>query len=118
MRNGHRTVPLARLAAIALVTSVVAGPVPAVNALPVPPGTATVAAARPGSSASTPASRGTQAALPASSTALASRFPGDPGLDKIWLGLNDDSADPNVEAHLPFPLGVRPGTRQSHELRL
>jgi hypothetical protein len=38
--------------------------------------------------------------------AVAARFPGDPGIDKIWLGLNDVSGYRNVEAHLPHPLGI------------
>lgn len=89
MRNRRRTAPLAKLAAIALVTGVLAAPAQAASARPVPPETA-----------------GAGAGPTAGRTAAASRFPGDPGPGKIWLGLNDVSGYQNVQAHLPYPLGI------------
>jgi hypothetical protein len=36
----------------------------------------------------------------------AARFPGDPGVGKILLGLNDVSGYLGVESHMPLPLGL------------
>ena len=36
----------------------------------------------------------------------AARFPGDPGVGKVWFGLNDVNGYRNVQAQLPHPLGL------------
>lgn len=37
----------------------------------------------------------------------APRFPGDPGVGKVWFGLNDVAEYESVQSHLPHPLGLR-----------
>jgi hypothetical protein len=101
MRHSDWTGWPARLAAISLLIGLASVPARAANARPVP---AAAAISQPGTGGSLSVKPADWTAIPATT---ASRFPGDPGSGRIWMGLNDVSAYQNVQAQLPAPLGLR-----------